>query len=133
MSPEEWESLCDGCGKCCLQKLEDEDSGEVYYTDVACELLDLNTCRCKDYRHRLQRVPECISLNADTAAQYQWLPKTCAYRLLAEGKALADWHPLISGQAGAELNPEISVRGRVISEAFVHPDEMEERIIYWVN
>ena len=132
MTHEEWESLCDGCGKCCLQKLEDEDTGEVFYTDVACKLLDIKTCQCKDYTHRLQRVPECLNLDASSAKDYDWLPTTCAYRLLAEGKSLADWHPLISGVSGAELNAEVSVRGRAISEVFVHPDDYEERIIHWI-
>lgn len=132
MTKLEWESLCDGCGKCCLQKLEDEDTGEVFYTDVACQLLDVKTCRCKDYTNRLARVPECLNLNAETAKQYTWLPRTCAYRLLAEGKTLEPWHPLMSGISSAELNPAVSVRGRVVSEVFVHPDDYEERIIRWV-
>lgn len=132
MTHKEWELLCDGCGKCCLQKLEDEESGEVFYTDVACKLLDTKTCQCKDYPHRLERIPECIDLNAETVKHYTWLPSTCAYRLLAEGKPLENWHPLISGAFGAELNPEISVRGRVVSEVFVHPDDYEQRIIHWV-
>ena len=132
MTADEWESLCDGCGKCCLQKLEDEDTGEVYYTDVACKLLDPKTCRCKDYSHRVQKVPECLQLDAATAKAYDWLPSTCAYRLLAEGKPLEAWHPLISGCSGADLDERISVRGRVVSEIFVHPDDLEERIVHWV-
>lgn len=132
MTQEQWESLCDGCGKCCLQKLEDEDTGEVFYTDVSCHLLDVKTCRCKDYQNRLARVPECIDLTPETASEYSWLPSTCAYRLLAEGKALEPWHPLISGVSGAELTTEVSVRGRVVSEVFVHPDDLEQRIIQWV-
>ena len=132
MTQEQWESLCDGCGKCCLQKLEDEDTGEVFYTDVSCHLLDVKTCRCKDYQDRLARVPECIDLTPETASEYSWLPSTCAYRLLAEGKALEPWHPLISGVSGAELTTEVSVRGRVVSEVFVHPDDLEQRIIQWV-
>jgi len=132
MTQEQWESLCDGCGKCCLQKLEDEDTGEVFYTDVSCHLLDVKTCRCKDYQNRLARVPECIDLTPETASEYSWLPSTCAYRLLAEGKALEPWHPLISGVSGAELTTRVSVRGRVVSEVFVHPDDLEQRIIQWV-
>jgi len=132
MSHDEWESLCDGCGKCCLQKLEDEDNGDVFYTDVSCQLLDVKTCRCKDYENRLARVPECIDLTPQTASEYTWLPSTCAYRLLAEGKALEPWHPLISGVSGAELTAAVSVRGRVVSEVFVHPDDLEQRIIQWV-
>lgn len=132
MTQEEWESLCDGCGKCCLHKLEDEDTGEVFYTDVACKLLDVKTCRCKDYENRLVRVPDCLNVNEEAATQYTWLPSTCAYRLLAEGKPLKEWHPLISGVSSVELSPDVSVRGRVVSEVFVHPDDLEQRIVHWV-
>ncbi|GDX85103.1 UPF0260 protein [Methylococcaceae bacterium] len=97
MSREEWESVCDGCGKCCLHKLEDEDTNEINITSVACKLLDLKTCRCKNYTERTKIVPDCLDLNDVNFNQYQWLPKTCAYRLLNDGKKLPPWHPLISG------------------------------------
>lgn len=132
LSSAEWESLCDGCGKCCLVKLEDEDSGEVCYTDVSCHLLDLDTCRCKDYTHRKEKVSECITLSSKTLKDYQWLPSTCAYRLLAEGKPLAEWHPLIAGMQNSALVHGFSVQGRVVSESWVHPEDIEERIIHWV-
>jgi len=106
MTDTEWESLCDGCGRCCLNKLEDEDSGEIYYTNVACHLLDLENCSCKDYSQRLQRVPACIKVKIQTAAQLRELPHSCAYRRLASGSPLPDWHPLISE------NPSLIARGR---------------------
>ena len=97
MNHEEWESLCDGCGKCCLQKLEDEDTGQIHYTALACSLLDVETCRCKDYKQRHKKIPQCIKLNPERIHEFGFLPGTCAYRLLAEGKALPQWHPLRSG------------------------------------
>lgn len=133
MTTEEWESLCDGCGKCCLHKLEDEDNGLVYYTDVACRLLDTQTCRCQDYANRKQQVPDCLTLSADTVAQVPWLPSTCAYRLLAAGQPLPSWHPLITGEPQSVYRAGISVAGRVLSETHIHPDDYEERIIHWVN
>lgn len=133
MTTEEWESLCDGCGKCCLHKLEDEDNGLVYYTDVACRLLDTQTCRCQDYANRKQQVPDCLTLSADTVAQVPWLPSTCAYRLLAAGQPLPSWHPLMTGEPQSVYRAGISVAGRVLSETHIHPDDYEERIIHWVN
>lgn len=133
MTSKEWESLCDGCGRCCLHKLEDEDSGDVVYTDIACELLDLETSRCSDYVQRKQKVPECLQLSPDTMDDYPWLPSTCAYRLLHEKKPLAHWHPLISGKAESVHEAGISVAGRVLSAAHIHPDEYEERIIRWID
>lgn len=132
MTPAEWESVCDGCGKCCLHKLEDEDDGEVYYTAVACQLLDTDTCRCTDYPNRKARVPECLTLTLDDLQEFEWLPSTCAYRLLAEGEPLPDWHPLVSGDPDAIHRAGMSVAGKVVPEAQVAPDEMEEYIIHWV-
>ena len=100
MNRAEWESLCDGCGRCCLNKLEDEDTGEFAYTRAACKLLDLKTCRCADYANRQAKVPDCVALTPENVGSLGWLPKTCAYRLLDEGKPLQWWHPLVSG------NPE---------------------------
>lgn len=133
ITEEEWESLCDGCGKCCLHKLEDEDSGDVYYTDIACAYLDEHSCSCKDYSHRLQNVPDCLQLQPKDVEQFFWLPSTCAYRLLAEGKPLEEWHPLVSGDTESVHQYHISVRGRVVLESQIDPDEYEERVIHWVT
>ncbi|MFN2309411.1 MAG: YcgN family cysteine cluster protein [Gammaproteobacteria bacterium] len=124
MSRDEWESLCDGCGRCCLHKIEDIDTGLLYYTSVVCHLFDDQTCRCTAYAERTQRVPDCLTLRPDTLDQIHFLPDTCAYRLLNEGQALADWHPLVSGDPASVHRAGISVRGKVISEAFVHPDDL---------
>jgi uncharacterized cysteine cluster protein YcgN (CxxCxxCC family) len=113
MSADEWEALCDGCGKCCLSKLEDEESGAFYWTSVACRLFDAGTCRCTDYAGRLDRVPDCVRLTPENVTTLAWLPATCAYRLVAEGKDLYDWHPLISGTYETVHATGISVRGRV--------------------
>jgi uncharacterized cysteine cluster protein YcgN (CxxCxxCC family) len=112
----EWEALCDGCGKCCLHKLEDADTGEIHATEVACKLLDTHSARCTNYRGRRAFVPDCIRLTANNVARMTWLPKTCAYRLRAEGKPLFDWHPLISGDPESVHRAGISVRGWTISE-----------------
>lgn len=113
MSEAEWESLCDGCGKCCLAKLEDEETGEIYWTSVACRLFDAGTCRCSHYESRLDRVPDCVRLTPENVRQIPWLPATCAYRLLAEGKDLFWWHPLVSGRAETVHEAGISMHGRV--------------------
>ena len=132
MTPAEWESLCDGCGLCCLQKLEDEDTGEVYHTDLACRYMDLETCRCTVYSERLKKVPACTVLTPDTVNEYHWMPKTCAYRTLAEGRPLADWHPLRSGDPDSVHRAGVSVRGKVVSEDAVAEQDWEEHIIHWI-
>ncbi|MGI9406088.1 MAG: YcgN family cysteine cluster protein [Hyphomicrobiaceae bacterium] len=122
MTNEEWESLCDGCGKCCLIKLIDEDTEEMHHTRVACELLDIGSCRCSDYENRHAKVPDCVQLRAGSILDIPWLPDTCAYRLVAEGKDLAWWHPLVSGDPETVHQAGISVRGWVISEKKVDDD-----------
>ncbi len=123
LSREHWEALCDGCGQCCLHKLEDEDTGEIHFTNVACRLLDVATARCKDYRNRLAHVPDCLRLTPGKIAQYEWLPATCAYRLRADGEPLPDWHYLISGDREAVHRAGASVAGRVVSEDRAGPIE----------
>jgi len=130
MTPSEWESLCDGCGKCCLHKLEDEDTGEVYVCNVACRLLDMESCQCRDYPKRKQLVPDCTVLTRDKIEGFHWLPVTCAYRLLAEDKSLPEWHPLLSGSSASVHEAGISVCGRVISEDGV--DDLQLHITDWV-
>lgn len=131
MTAEEWESLCDGCARCCLHKLEDIDSGDVYYTSVACRYLGDN-CRCAHYPRRHDLVPDCVELTPENLPSFSWLPATCAYRRVAEGKPLEWWHPLVSGDAGSVHAAGISVRGKTIDERHVHPDDYESRIIHWV-
>jgi uncharacterized cysteine cluster protein YcgN (CxxCxxCC family) len=133
MSSEEWESLCDGCARCCLHKLEDEESEEVFYTDVACQYLEQDACRCTEYQDRNRLVPNCVWLTPDDVDTFHWLPTTCAYRLIAEGQALPSWHPLVSGRAESVHEAGISVAGRCVSEAFVHDEDFEDRIIHWVE
>ena len=130
MSDKEWESLCDGCGKCCLIKLEDVETKELSYTDVACHLLDAKTCKCKNYARRKELVEDCLQLQSDDIEDFKWLPKTCAYRLLHEGKKLPDWHYLISGDRKAVHKQNMSVKNRIVSETEVL--EIAEHIVYWV-
>lgn len=130
MNDAEWEALCDGCGKCCLNKLEDEDSGEVALTRVACRLLDDATCRCAHYDNRHQFVPDCIVLKpSNIESHLYWMPQTCAYRLLHEGKPLEDWHPLVSGDPGSVHRAGVSMQGRTVSEYEVADDDWEDHII----
>lgn len=116
LSANEWESLCDGCALCCLQKIEDEDTGEVFFTDVACRLLNLDTCRCSNYAGRAQEVASCMILSSDKPEAFRWLPATCAYRRLAERKELPDWHPLITGNPDSVHEAGISMKGKATSE-----------------
>jgi uncharacterized cysteine cluster protein YcgN (CxxCxxCC family) len=129
MTRAEWESLCDGCGKCCLHKIEDFLSGEISYTNVACRLLDTKTCRCKDYANRTKKVPDCVALTAKNISELHWMPSTCAYRLLAEGKDLPDWHPLVSGDPKTVEKAGMSIKGRVVEEDEVQ--DVEDYIVEW--
>ncbi len=133
LSAEEWESLCDGCARCCLIKLEEEASGRVHYTGLACDLLDLETCRCTRYPERHSLVKDCIDFSADVVDSLTWLPRSCAYRRVAEGRGLAEWHPLVSGFADSVHRAGVSVRGRVVPAGSVHDDEFEEHLIQWVE
>ena len=116
MTHEEWESLCDGCALCCLQKLQDEETDEIYFTDIACKLLDVDACRCTNYAARARLVSSCLVLSVDEPESFAWLPGSCAYRRLAEGKELPDWHPLVTGDAESVHDAGISVRGKAVSE-----------------
>ena len=126
---EEWEALCDGCGRCCLHKLEDEDTGAVVETNVACRLLDHATARCSDYRHRKAFVPDCLRLTPKLVSEVPWLPPTCAYRRRAEGKPLPEWHPLLTGSPEAMIRAGVSVAGRVVGENDAGP--LEHHIVDW--
>lgn len=133
LSAAEWEELCDGCAKCCLHKLEDEDSGEVYYTKVRCRFLQEQTCRCTDYVNRSALVPNCIQLRSADWGGLDWLPSTCAYRLRAHNERLPPWHPLVSGDRQSVHRAGVSIRGRAVSDEFVHPDGFDEHIVHWVE
>ena len=128
MTRVEWESLCDGCGRCCLNKLEDEDTGKFLYTRAACKLLDLKTCRCTDYPNRASRVPDCVSLTAENVGSLGWLPATCAYRLLEEGKSLPWWHPLVSGRQDTVTEAGIAVAGVAYSEQGLSVDDLVDHL-----
>lgn len=125
----EWESLCDGCARCCLYKLQDEDTGEYFYTNVVCRLLNLETCRCTAYTERTILMPTCLALTPELVRSLDWLPTSCAYRLLAEGNPLPEWHPLVSGNAGTVHAAGISVMGKTLSEEDVDMDNLEEYIV----
>ena len=116
MTTEEWDGLCDGCALCCMHKVEDEETGEIFYTDLACRLLDLDTCRCTDYMNRAKKVAECFVLSVDKPEMFAWLPATCAYRRLANDQDLPGWHPLITGDPESVHEAGISVRGKAVSE-----------------
>jgi uncharacterized cysteine cluster protein YcgN (CxxCxxCC family) len=131
MSEAEWESLCDGCGQCCTVSLIDEDDpdGDVLRTCIGCELLDLPTVRCTDYANRHSRVPSCVKLTPGNVSALSWMPKTCAYRLIGEGKPLFDWHPLISGRADSVVEAGVSVKGKLVSERDVDEADFEDYVV----
>lgn len=132
MSVQEWESLCDGCGRCCLVKLEDEDTGQIYATDIGCRLFDAGTCRCRNYEQRQELVSDCVRLTPEEVDQLPWLPPTCAYKLVREGKDLHWWHPLISGSTETVHEAGISVRGRVSANEDEIPfEDLPEHIVDW--
>ena len=131
MTSAEWEALCDGCGRCCLIKLEDPDDGEIVHTEVTCHLLDEQSCRCGDYANRKAVVPDCVQLSAENIGELNFMPPSCAYRRLAEGRDLAWWHPLVSGDPNSVHEAGISVRGRVISESQVADEDLEDHIVDW--
>ena len=133
MTQEEWESLCDGCGRCCLHKLEDMDTGLLFYTNVACRLLDEQRCRCSDYRERVRLVQDCLVLSAGDPEQFSWLPLSCAYRKLANGEPLDWWHPLVSGDPETVHQAGISVRGKIVSETGVPREQLEDHVIHWID
>jgi len=129
MSESEWESLCDGCGHCCLIKIEDEDTDELFVTNVACRLLDIDSCQCRDYQHRFEQVSTCLRLGPDQQQLFHYLPETCAYRCLNEGRPLPTWHPLISGEKDSVHRAGISVRPYAVSEEYIHPEQLPEHIL----
>ncbi|HXF88954.1 MAG TPA: YcgN family cysteine cluster protein [Xanthobacteraceae bacterium] len=132
MTQAEWESLCDGCGRCCLNKLEEEGTDRTFYTSVACRLLDEHSCRCKDYKNRAALVDDCVQLTPRNIRRVSWLPPTCAYRLVAEGRDLYWWHPLVSGDPETVHLAGVSVRGRVADSELNVPDEkLEDYIVSW--
>lgn len=129
LTDSQWESLCDGCGQCCTHKLQDEDSGEIHYTNVVCRFLDLQNGRCKVYPCRHQYVPDCIKVTADNVATLNWMPKTCGYRLLAENKPLPKWHPLETDNRQSVKQAGVAVQGKVISEADIQAEDIEDYIV----
>lgn len=129
MDQAEWESLCDGCGRCCLHKLRHDDDGSLSFTNVACHLLNIDSCRCGNYAQRQRYVPDCVQLTPATVREVDWLPPSCAYRRLAEGKDLAWWHPLVSGDPATVHEAGISVRGRAVSERVAGP--LEHHFVEW--
>lgn len=132
LNREEWEALCDGCGRCCLKKFEDEDSGELAWTRIVCRYFDEATSLCGCYSERTRLVPDCCNVRDLSMAQIEWMPPTCAYRLRQEGKPLYAWHPLLAGDRRAMEEQGIAIRGQVLSEEHVHPEGFEEHIIRWV-
>jgi uncharacterized protein len=133
MTREEWESLCDGCGKCCLIKLEDEETSLIHFTNVVCQYLDQKRCKCTVYETRRKWVPTCLKLQPDELDGLHWMPSSCAYRLLHEGKSLPAWHPLLTGSRQSMIDTGNTITGRVISEEYVHDEQLQEHIVHWVD
>lgn len=131
LDPAEWEALCDGCGRCCLNKLEDWDTGEIHWTNVACRLLDGQSCACSNYERRRDYVPDCVQLTPETVREIDWLPPTCAYRLVAEGRDLYWWHHLVSGDRETVHQAGISAKGRTISDEGLEPEDYEDHLVAW--
>lgn len=131
MTTEEWESLCDRCGKCCLIKLEDEDTREIHFTSVVCKYIDLKTCRCTRYDERTRLVPQCLDLKQHDFAEFNWLPSTCAYRLLSDGEDLPAWHPLLTGNGKSVEKAGISIKSYAMKETEI--DRPEEHVIRWLD
>ena len=132
MSAAEWEAVCDGCGRCCLHKLEDEDTGQLVHTRVACHLLDIQACRCSNYERRAELVPDCMLLDTSRST-FHWLPASCAYRRLDEGRELEWWHPLVSGNRDSVHQAGISVREFALHEEAVHPEELDQCLAEWID
>ena len=131
MTSGEWESLCDGCARCCLYRLEDEDTAEIYFTNVHCRLLDTETGRCTDYPNRSKRVPDCVTITLKELKDPYWLPKSCAYRLLAEGRDLPEWHPLVSGDPDSVVSAGVRICDRTLCED--EADELENHLVDWIK
>ncbi len=131
LSPDEWEALCDGCAKCCLHRFEEERTREILFTNVACRYLDLASCRCTDYPNRSTNVPDCVTVTLEVLDDPYWLPATCAYRLLAEGRPLPDWHPLVSGDPGSVAAAGVAVGGLAVSEEEAGP--LEHHMVDWIE
>lgn len=133
MTEAEWESLCDGCGKCCVIKLEDVDTGEIHYTDIGCKLLDGQTCRCSNYAMRKSMVPDCVILKPERLDDLPWMPSSCAYRLLHEGRPLPKWHPLMTGDPASTIKAGQSVSGQIFPEGDIAEDDYPAHIKDWNN
>ena len=127
----QWEALCDGCGRCCLIKLENEETGDIFTSDVHCKLLEPISCMCSDYEHRQAKVPDCIKLDPENVKSISWIPPSCAYRRIAEGKGLAWWHPLVSGDRDTVHLAGISARHRTRSEEGISPEQLDDYVIDW--
>ncbi len=127
----QWESLCDGCGKCCMIRLQDEETNEIHTTNVACKLFDRHACRCSDYNNRSANVPDCVTLTAENVKKLHWMPETCAYRLVANGMDLPDWHHLISGSGNSVHEAGFSVQDRSVCETEIATEDLEDHLVSW--